>query len=275
VDQQGEVKLNVYAFFGRVHPERYDWTIGQPYEVVVAHYDGARSHMRINFTASQVMVVVHSDSNDRLLDMKNRVSRQVRNLADALGYVAAAALDVEILSCVTPEGSHSVFNTAFDGLLENDVEAEASLRIFNVLIRQTERSQYVRVALADLRNAIKEPLDTYVNCYRAIESIRQEYLQGDPDNRSARNQSWQSLREATGTEEEDLTWLKNLAKPRRHGAPIDATHEDRKRALLIARHVVEAHCLIADKTMAPGETTISEAPDSSGDADQPSSYEER
>jgi hypothetical protein len=35
-------------------------------------------------------------------------------------------------------------------------------------------SPNIRMALADLRNAIREPLDTCVNCYRAVESVRQE-----------------------------------------------------------------------------------------------------
>jgi hypothetical protein len=254
----------VYFFSGRIHPERYEWGINPIYDVIVLHHDGAKSRFRIGISASQLTVMVQTDSDDSLLEMKNRVSRQARNLADALGHVTGAALDVEILTCVSPEGEHYVFNTAFDGLIKDAPGSEASQHIFNVLVRQAGQSQFVRMALSDLRNAIREPLDTCANCYRAVESIRQEYLvEGEPDTGTARKQSWARLREATGMEETELRWLAERAAPRRHGTPIDATHEDRERALRIARHVVEEHCL-AQETEQPDKTTVSKPPNLPG-----------
>lgn len=114
------------------------------------------------------------------------------------------------------------------------------------------------MALSDLRNAIREPLDTCVSCYRAVESIRHEYLGQEPDSGPARKQSWIRLREATGIAEAELRWLEERATPRRHGRPIDVTHADRERALLMARRVVEEYCLAAQETARPGETVISE-----------------
>jgi hypothetical protein len=206
-------------------------------------------------------VRVQTDSEDSVLEMKNRVNRQARTLTDALGHVTGAALDVEILTCISPEGDHYVFNTAFDGLLRNDIGSEASFRLFNALIAEANQSQFVHMALSDLRNAIREPLDTCVNCYRAVESIRHEYLGEEPDSGPARKQSWIRLREATGIDEADLRWLEERATPRRHGRPIDVTHTDRERALLMARRVVEEHCLAAQETARPGEPVISELPD--------------
>jgi hypothetical protein len=210
----------------------------------------------MNISASQITVMVQTDSNDSVLEIKNRVNRQARNLADALGHVTAAALDVGILTCIDPQGNHYVFNTVFDGLLKDDPKSEASHRVFNALITHAGRSQFVRMALSDLRNAIREPLDTCANCYRAVESIRQEYLGEESDSGQARKQSWIRLREATGIEETELRWLEERAIPRRHGTPVDVTHVDRERALRIARHVVEEHCL-AQEPGEPGGLTAS------------------
>src|SRR5580693_5150258 len=99
----------------------------------------------------------------------------------------------------------------------------------------------VRLAIADLRRAISEPSDTVFHCYRAVESIRQEYTVPANDKRH-RDESWNRLREALAIPREDLDWLKDFAERRRHGEPVDVSHEVRERAIRIAREVVYKHC---------------------------------
>lgn len=243
MEQLNVVRPNVYVFTGRIHPERFNWNMDSAYEVIVAHHDGTSSMLRTTISASQVNVVVRTNSDDALLEMKNRVARQLRSLVDSLGFVTAASLDVEIISCTSLSAGCQVFNTAFDGLLEHPPGSEESQRIFNVLIAQANKSQFVRMALADLKSAIDEPLDTCANCYRAVESIRHEYLEGGSDSGTARKNSWTRLRDAVGVEEAEIRWLEDLATPRRHGLPLDVTHAEREQALQLARHVVEKHCL--------------------------------
>jgi hypothetical protein len=259
LEQQGATRPHVYFFSGRIHPERYGWGIGEPHEVIIYHHDGASSLLRITIVASQVNVTVHTNGAEPVLDMKNRVTRLVRNLADAIGHVTGASLDVEIISCIAPDGSSHIFNTGFDGLIKHEVGSEESQRIFNVLIAQATRSQFVRMALSDLRSAIREPLDTCVNCYRAVESIRQEYLEGNSDKGTDRKNSWKRLRDAVGVDEAELRWLEDRATPRRHGNPIDVTHAERERALRLAWRVVEEHCLNYGESTESGENVVSEA----------------
>jgi hypothetical protein len=180
-----------------------------------------------------------------ILGLKNDVNRLTRVALDALGFVWAAGLDLEIVSCVDPSGMAYVFNTAFDGLRgkEGPERDRRDVEVFNLLIEQAQVSPNVRSALADLRNAIREPTDTSVNCYRTVESIRREYLGGRQDADAAKRQSWAKLREIAGVEESEVLWLKGLADPRRHGGSIDMSHADRERALRLARGVVERHCL--------------------------------
>jgi hypothetical protein len=260
LEEEQDTRPHTYSFSGRIHPERYGWGIGEPYEVIIQHHDGASSWLRITIAASQVNVTVHTNGDDSVLDMKNRVTRLVRILADSIGFVTGSSLDVEVISCIAPDGSAHVFNTAFDGLIEYEVGSEESQRVFNVLIAQAGSSRFVRMALSDLRSAIREPLDTCVNCYRAVESIRQEYLEGgDSDKGAVRRQSWERLRGAVGVSEEETNWLAEQATPRRHGNPIDATHAERERALRLAWRVVEQHCLNRGKQAETGENVIAEA----------------
>ena len=259
MENQGATRRHAYFFSGRIHPERYGWGIGEPYEVILYHHDGASSQLRITIVASQVNVTVHTNSAEPVLDMKNRVTRLVRNLADAIGHVTGASLDVEIISCIAPDGSSHVFNTGFDGLIKHEVGSKESQRIFNVLIAQATRSQFVRMALSDLRSAIREPLDTCVNCYRAVESIRQQYLEGNSDKGTDRKNSWKRLRDAVGVNEAELRWLEDRATPRRHGNPIDVTHAERERALRLAWRVVEEHCLNYGESAESAENVVPEA----------------
>jgi hypothetical protein len=190
------------------------------------------------------MVVALTDSEQvEILDLKNDVNRLARVALDALGFIYAAALDLEIVSCVDPSGASHVFNTGFDGLREGGPDqGQRELEMFNLLTDQAHMSPNVRSAVADIRNAIREPTDTSVNCYRAIESIRREYLDGQPDTGPAGKRSWVRLREITGAEESEMFWLKGLADPRRHGGSVDLSHTDRERALRLTRYVVERHC---------------------------------
>ena len=257
---------NTFVFTGHVYPERYQWTIQPPYEVILVHHDDASSLVKVSLTMSQVIVSVRTDSTEDMLDMKNRVTRTVRNLADSVGFVTAAALDVEIISCITPDGAHYVFDTVFDGLLDHDPGTPESLIVFNELIAHANRSEYVRMALADLRSAIREPLDTCVNCYRAVESIRHEYLEDNADTSSARKISWARMRDVVGLLEEDLRWLEEKATPRRHGRPIDVTGDERQRALRIARKAIQEHCLAHRISAAPGNDIVTDASDDAPDS---------
>src|SRR5450755_1758504 len=152
-EEQSEEKLaelkavhrpHTFVFTGHVYPERYQWTMQPPHEVILLHHDDTSSLLKISLTMSQVIVTAHTDSADDMLEMKNRVTRNVRNLADSLGFITAAALDVEIISCITPDGAHYVFNTAFEGLLDHEPGSPESLLVFNELIAHANRSEFVR-----------------------------------------------------------------------------------------------------------------------------------
>ena len=239
-----ETNDHVYTFTGRVHPERYGFGMsGLPFLTTLTQ-DGIRSDYRIQLDYSQVSVQVRTDTRRPLLDLKNEATDLARIALDALGYIWSAGLDLEIVSCVDADGQLHVFNTAFDGFREEGPgAAEREQATLNLLIDKSVTSQAVRQAVKDVRGAIREPSDTVFHCYRAVEAIRQEYVDaGQPDMSRARRDSWNRLRQVTGVEESDLRWLENLATPRRHGEPVSASQETRARAIRIARTVIEKFC---------------------------------
>jgi hypothetical protein len=130
-----------------------------------------------------------------------------------------------------------VLNSALDGIRETE---EIDNDAITLLVNSALTSSAVRSALADLREAILEPDRTGAACYRAIEAMRQLYVRGE-DSGQDRARSWASLRGVTGVPEADLRWLEQLAVPRRHGALMDVSSEERLRALRIGRAVIDGY----------------------------------
>ena len=240
--------LRSYVFNGRVHPERYEIGIAGFPELTFAHSDGTWSKYRFQLIASQMAVQVQTNSDMSLLDLKGRVNEAARIAVDVLGYVIAAGLEVEIVTCVDHHGMLHVFNTAFDGLrAEAGPERnEREQQLVNQLASQSISNIAVRQALVDFRHAIREPADTAFNCYRAVEAIRQTFVSDSSDVKAAREVSWQRLRDMTGVRRPELNWLRDLATPRRHGEVINLSHYDRERALRIVRRVIEGYCASPD-----------------------------
>ncbi len=242
MSQADEAPMRVYTFVGRVHPERYNYSMYQLPMLSYASDDGFKVTYRFQLYSSQMSIGVEMNREIPLLDLKNTVSSMASAALDSLGFIFSSALTLEIISCVDPSGQWHVFDTVFDGFREQGEGAEQRERAtLNVLLPHALSAAAVRLAVADLRRAINEPSDTVFHCYRAVESIRQEYTTQTLDRRH-RDESWDRLREALATTREDLDWLKGFAERRRHGHPVDQSHETRERAIKIARDVVYRHC---------------------------------
>jgi hypothetical protein len=128
----------------------------------------------------------------------------------------------------------------------------------------TQRQEpLARLALADLRGAIESPDDTVLLTYRAVESVRQWFLDGNEDDPRAREKSWIAMRSTLGVDKERTQGLAELAKSRRHGGATPSTGEERKEALLIARDVVERFVIHLNPSQAdPSEPLGSRISDS-------------
>lgn len=232
-----------YVFAGRLHPERYGWP-GARVETDFTFHDQPL-HLTLSISWAQLAIDVVGSYSGPLLDLKNVLLNYAQNVVDAFGFVAAAGLDIEIMSCVDPAGELYIFNTAFDGLRDTGDISEDEMSMFRTLAQVGGLDFGVRAGLADVRQAIRSPLDTLFYCYRAIESIRQQYLPAyaSVDDQAARKSSWAAMRAAASVEESETRWLAALATPRRHGSVSETTEDDRRRALQPARKVVLSYAL--------------------------------
>jgi hypothetical protein len=214
---------------GVVHPSQGGWYFEEP-----IRFPG----WMIVINQSQFHVFVEREEPDDLETFLNEVSSMVQGYLDSLGYHLATSLRAEIKSMVV-DGTKLVYRTTrWDGLLPDPSKtsvAEEALRPFMVA---SIEEPLARLALADLRGAIESPDDTVLLTYRAVESVRQWFLDSDEDDPQARKKSWSAMRSTLGVNEERVQTLSELAKSRRHGGATPSTGEERKEALLIARDVV-------------------------------------
>jgi hypothetical protein len=228
-----------YVFTGRIHPERYGWHVEPPLV-----FENELMHITLSLLRGQLIVEVVTEHEGPLVDLKNAVVDLAESAVNALGFAFAASLEVEVISCLDPTGAVQIFNTGFDDLRAHDGDlSEDEIRDFRSLATAAARDLGVRAAIADLTRAIRSPLDTLFYCYRATESIRQQYLAQDAqaDAGAARKASWVAMREAAEIDEVELRWLEPFAASRRHGSLSAVTEQDRRRALQLARKVVLAH----------------------------------
>jgi hypothetical protein len=244
MSEEAEAPISVYTFIGRVHPERYNYSISDlPTWTFTSEDKTKTTTYHFQLYSSQMAIRAAVNYEIPLLDLKNEISKMASAALDSLGFIFSSALSLELLGCTDPSGKWHVFDTVFDGFREQGEGAEQrELETFNLLLPHA-LSSTVNLALSDLRRAISEPQDTVFHCYRAIETVRQEYVVDRTKDRRKRDESWDRLRQVIGMPRADLDWLKDLAEQRRHGELVAVSHEMRRRAIGIAREVIYKHCL--------------------------------
>jgi len=230
--------MKSYIFSGKVLPERANVNV-TPLEVKMDAIDAGISGTAIvSIVASQVSVVFNTNSDSDLLTLKNYVEYLVRNLVDAFGYLSGRGYDIEITSAINHEGKYTVFGVGISELENSQNERPLS---FQQLLIAMAKSQHLHRALGDLREAIRSPIDTGFFCYRAVESIRQNFKKEEDGDDIIL--SWERLRKSLLIDRSWIDKIKKFADPARHG---DITYISGKDRILIMQHtwkLIDRFCL--------------------------------
>ena len=227
-----------YTFFGKVLPERAcvgfqtDNSSPIPITTTTTNYS-----VQISIALSQVSAVVNSENEIQdTATLKNEVEQNVRFLADLIGFTKAYGYDAEITSMVNPSGKLQVFAVGFGSLTE--AVGERPLRL-EELINVANKSPKFKIAIADLREAIRMPRDTGFFAYRAIETIRQEFYNPEDKEDERDKKSWERLRESLKIERRDIDYIKKYSDPQRHGAAKGMSWEERLDVMKRAWKIVD------------------------------------
>lgn len=227
-----------YIFSGRILPERVAAGIVPPQKLSIEIPDANLSfEVTISVHASQVSVIVDAASGAiDIPTVRNYVEWSVRMLFDGYGYINSLGYDVEITSVVGPNGEHTVFGVDLNTPGESESGPPVEFAELWKLLTSGPESAALQRALADLREAVRKPHDTGFFCYRAVESLRQAFV--EPQDGDNSKLSWERIRSALRIDRSWITLLEQFGKPQRHGETSYMSGDERIRALKRARRVV-------------------------------------
>lgn len=227
-----------YFFSGRVIPERAAVTVSPSKFRASVREAALDFEAEISIGVSQVSVVVQTAKEVKdLPTLRNYVEQLVRTEVDAFGYLEGRGYDVEITSVTSADGQPLVvFGVEIRELQESKSERPVSFEELWKLLWDAKAAP-LRRALGDLREAIRAPLDTGFFCYRAVESLRQGFV--EPEDGDSKGASWERLRNALCIDRSWIDELQKFGNPQRHGATPYMSGEERLLAMRLAWKVVD------------------------------------
>jgi hypothetical protein len=204
----------VYTFFGKVLPERANVTISQIAYRLIQPDSGIEGDLIVSIDLSQVTArFISGEEVVDLLTLRNYVHDAIRVELDILGYMNGCGYELEIIQVADSLGNPPVIFGIGIPVLANQNRSIDFVKVMNLF--QDNRGNYLRLCLADLREAIREPRDTGFFIYRAIEALMQSFR--TDDSRKPKERAWQSLRSELSVSEEDIRSLEKVATSFRHG----------------------------------------------------------
>jgi hypothetical protein len=234
--------MSIYVFSGKIIPERAAVDVSPPVKLQLRAEEADLAFGAVvTIGVSQVAAVVNTTSAQvDLSTLKNYVEDLVRVIVDAAGYLTGRGYDVEITSVVDSEGRQQVFGVGIPSL--EKTQNERPLKFQDVL-PLAMKSEHLRRALGDLREAIRSPVDTGFFCYRAVESIMQHFRK--EEDRDDKGPGWERMREVLRIDRSWIEYLKGKADLQRHGLTPYMSGENRSIAMQHAWKVVDRFCVYA------------------------------
>ncbi|MEX0750246.1 MAG: hypothetical protein WD359_05500 [Dehalococcoidia bacterium] len=227
-----------YVFTGRLTPENRFLLVDLP-ELIVQTPE-LRFSVDIKVKDSRITATVRPDvgrGTPRVSTLRDSVADCARVAVDVLGFYQGAAYYVhleEVTGAVTER-----FDSRLGDLRELLVDSGVSEPEIWEL---ASRHGALRQSLSDLRTSILSPTDTPYSTFRAIESIRQYFVdRADADEQRARRISWDRMRAALQLERwrQGESWSKDA----RHGDEVYLSYDERLAALRFAWSAVLRFCV--------------------------------
>ena len=262
----GGFDIFAYTFAGKVLPERTYVSIG-PFPTFNVHV--GLPEVSIDFEANvvidnaQVAVVVRSHLEIANLEtLRHSVEHVVRGIVDAFGYIEGRSYDVEITSVIDMSGKHSlVFGLEVGALQATKRERPVLLPdLLRLLISPSSfgvedasfKLMQLRLAMGDLREAIRQVGQSAFFCFRAIECLRQCYVEpGAEDSDVTRRTSWETMGKELCIEKTWIEPVRMASIPERHGSQRTTTAEQRIELMLRTWKVIDRFIMSAKSGFQP------------------------
>lgn len=229
--------MSSFTFTGKVLPERATLDIHVPFNVVITTPDGQSLSGKMHILANQVSITVKAPSefDSDLSTLRNYVEESIRAIVDFAGFLYGIGYDYEMISAINNDtGAMTVFGIQLP-VTSDDPEVRGAR--FSELLPCLSKSQYLPLALSDLREAIKSPVDSGVFSFRAAQTIMQAFRKP----RESESKGWNRMIKELNLNKGIKQFMGRHAGDRRHGKPIHISWDDRKAMMRRAWVVVDRY----------------------------------
>ena len=162
-----------YIFVGHVLPIAADVTVLMEFNIQTGTTDknleGTMDISRSEITIKLQRVIPLDD----LVGAKDRLQRMALIYIAPYGFLYGLGLDVEIVKEIGFSTPPYIFGTSNDEIAFKNKE-EIVRRYWDLLDQSPARNWRLRIALINYIRAIREPEETMMFCYRAIEAVRND-----------------------------------------------------------------------------------------------------
>jgi ribonucleotide reductase beta subunit family protein with ferritin-like domain len=165
------------------------------------------------------------------------VQDAIRVELDILGYINGAGYELEIIQVADSLGNPPMIFGVSIPILESESRLVDFVKVINLF--QDDKGNYLRLCLADLREAIREARDTGFFLYRAIESLMQSFR--TEDDTKGKEKAWQSLRSELSVSEDIVRRLEKVAKSFRHGETRYMSDAEKSELFTITWDIVDRY----------------------------------
>lgn len=216
--------MKKFLFVGKVYPEEAGLTIKEIRMDDLKGMFGNTNHkLRIEILNSLVRAEFETDASMDLPTARNSVEYYIQGIVDSYGYYSGSAFDVRLTFGSGPEGEFSFPPVVNE--IANDKNSRPLLP--EKLLELSAKFPRFHRALGNLREAIKNPMDTSLYCYRSIEAIRHHFVDiNENDEGKAKRDSWDRMGKALLFEISFKKYLEDKAKFTRHGDMQDLSDSD-------------------------------------------------
>jgi hypothetical protein len=219
----------IYEFRGSFWPSHTNLDVPSVFRTELTGPYGGEARCQIKKSGLVVYYEPEGFDHD-LFALRGFLQRLVDGIVDSICYLTGRFIQAVIEEVILPNGTECTYPSKVPQATHIDESknlAEKTSRITELF--SGESGTYLRLSLSDYTSALSNPHDTGFYCYRAIESIRQNFA--SKENSVA--DSWKLMRDGLDIKRENLDYIKSFSDDRRHGDVIEMNTEQRRKILVL------------------------------------------
>jgi len=238
-----------WTFFGRISPERIRLSIRVPVKFISESNELSSNYeIQIQIADGQFVaaVVVTSGAWD-MHTLKKIVESDIRKITDIIGFRHGASFDVVMIRANCDDGRTVVFEIP---VLEHSRVGVANT-LDSKLIDAVVSNIPAQMALADFREAMRNPMGTGFFCYRAVEAVMQS-MKAEPEDEDG---AWDMLCQRLQVDRSTIETIKAHADYPRYGKISSISDVDRATVFRLTDEIVKRYLDYIQRGSAPLSAT--------------------